>query len=118
MRLRAIDLKPDDKVLILGIPEAEFVRDAAARLMHGMLVVIGDDEAVGAARREFRELVNVMCMPGSPDEIPWHDGFFTRVIDTRAGAWPNPDRVAAEISRVLASGSGSPDATRGLLPAL
>jgi hypothetical protein len=102
-RSQATDLNPDDKVLILGIPDPDFVREAAARLTAGILVAIGDGESVRAARRQFRELVNVMFMPGSPHEIPWHDRFFTKVIDTRAGEWPNPDRVAAEILRVLAA---------------
>jgi hypothetical protein len=43
-----------------------------------------------------------MFVPGLPDEIPWKDGFFTRVVDSRAGDWPNPQRVAAELKRVAA----------------
>ncbi len=98
----ATDLAPDDKVLYLGVPDAEAVREFAARLSRGVLVAIDEPEKIGSARREFRDLMNVMFVPGTPDEIPWQDGFFTRVIDTRQGDWPNAQRVAAEVARVLA----------------
>jgi hypothetical protein len=96
----AIDFAPDDQVLYLGIPDSAVIRDAASQLTRGVLVVIDDGERVRASRREFRDLTNVMFVPGTPGEIPWRDGFFTRVIDTRQGDWPNPHRVAAEITRI------------------
>jgi hypothetical protein len=102
---RATDLDPSDKVLILGIPEPDYLRAAAARLTGGIIVLIADEDPVRTARRQFCELVNVMFLPGAPHEIPWHDHFFTKVIDTRAGEWPDRDRVAAEITRVLGSKS-------------
>jgi hypothetical protein len=98
----ATDFAPDDKVLYLGIPDPAVVREAAARITRGVLVAIGDAEQVRASRREFRDLPNVMFVPGTPDEIPWRDGFFTRVIDTRDGNWPDPAKVAAEVARVTA----------------
>lgn len=94
------DLQPGDKVLLLGIPDAAAVRDIAARLTSGILVVLGGEEEVRAARREFRDLENVMCVPASADGIPWQDGYFTRVIDAGA-AWPDPNRLQLEIKRVL-----------------
>jgi len=97
----ATDFAPDDKVLFLGIPDPAVVREAASRLTRGILVAIGDAEQVRAARREFRDLTNVMFVPGTPDQIPWQDGFFTRVIDNREGDWSNPQRVAAELKRVV-----------------
>jgi hypothetical protein len=96
----ATDFAPDDKVLYLGIPDSAVIRAAATRLTRGVLVAIDDAEKVRLSRREFRDLPNVMFVPGTPDEIPWRDGFFSRVIDTRAGDWPNPQRIAAEIERV------------------
>ncbi len=96
----ATDLAPDDKVLSLGIPDSALVRAIAARLSRGVLVALDESEAVRAARREFRDLTNVMFVPGTPDEIPWQDGFFTRVVDTRNGEWARPQNVAAELKRV------------------
>jgi len=98
----AIDFAPDDKVLYLGIPDSAVIRAAAARLTRGILVAMDDAARVRAARREFHDFTNVMFVPGLPDEIPWKDGFFTRVVDSRAGDWPNPQRVAAELKRVAA----------------
>src|SRR5947209_9955796 len=94
------EFAPDDKVLFLGIPDAAAVRHAAARLKCGLLVAISDAEQVRAARREFNDVTNAMFVPGTPDDIPWQDGFFTRVIDTRDGDWPNPERVSVEVKRV------------------
>jgi hypothetical protein len=98
----ATDFTPDDKVLYLGIPDSAVIRAAASRLTRGVLVAIDGAEKVRLSRREFRDLPNVMFVPGTPGEIPWHDGFFTRVIDARDGNWPDPAKVAAEIARVTA----------------
>src|SRR5690242_13927079 len=98
----ATEFASDDKVLYLGIPDAATVRAAAARLSRGILVAMDGAAKVREARREFRDLSNVMFVPGTPDEIPWQDAFFTRVIDTHDGDWPDPQRVAAEVKRVAA----------------
>jgi hypothetical protein len=102
MSLQATDFSSGDKVLYLGIPAPAVVREIAARLTGGILVAIGDADEVRTSRREFCDLLNVMFVPGTPDEIPWQDGFFSRVIDTRDGNWPDPAKVAAEIARVTA----------------
>ena len=57
------------------------------------------------ARRATRDQLNVMFQPGSP-EIPWRDGYFTRVIDLDCN-WAYPDKTAGEITRVLASGGSA-----------
>jgi hypothetical protein len=95
------DLRPDDRVLLLGIPDPRVIAEAAARLSQGVLVALGEEERVREARRAARDLHNVMFVPGTPDEIPWDDGFFTRVVDL-VGHWPSPDRVRLEIERVTA----------------
>ena len=102
---RVIEVRPDDRVLILGIPEPAALREMALRLISGVVVALGEDEAVAEARRAHRDLANVMCIRATPDEIPWRDSWFTRVIDLREGDWPDPDKVAREIRRVLAPGS-------------
>ncbi len=99
---RVTDVGPADRVLFLGIPEPAVAREVASRLTSGVVVALGDDEEVRAARRELRELLNVMCVSGTPDEIPWQDAFFTQVFDTRDGRWEHPERVVAEIRRVRA----------------
>ena len=95
------DLRPDDRILFLGIPDAGIVRAAAVRLTEGAVVALDpDDEAVRAARRICADLANVMIVWASPDEIPWQDAFFSQVFDTRDGLWPHPERVVVEIARV------------------
>jgi|ERR1017187_5367830 Methyltransferase domain len=96
-------IRPDDRVLLLGIPEAAVVEAIARSLSRGLLVAIGEDDAVRSARKAARDLDNVLFVPGAPDELPWRDGFFTVVIDT-AGKWPDPDKVRREIARVTAAG--------------
>ncbi len=96
-------LRPNDRVLLLSIPEHAVVAEMAARLTAGVVVGLGDDEEVRAARRAARDLENVMFVPAPLEEIPWRDGFFTKVIDWRGG-WKNPEQVAREVVRVLAPG--------------
>ena len=92
-------IRPDERILILGIPEPALIAELARLLTGGLLVAIGAATDVGPARKAAREFDNVMFVPGTPGELPWRDGFFTRVIDMGA-AWPNPERVAREIQRV------------------
>lgn len=94
------DILPDDKILILGVPAADDAAALARSVPQGLVVVLADGDAVRAARRSLVSLVNVMCVPGSPHEIPWRDAFFSRVIDT-VGNWDEPERVASECARVL-----------------
>lgn len=68
------------------------MRAFAARLWNGALVAMGTDDEVRAARREFRDLLNVMFVPAAPDENPWQEGYFTVVIDTRPGPVPEAGR--------------------------
>ena len=96
-----LDLRPDDRVLLLAIPEVELVAQIATRLRRGLLVGIGEPEQVHAARQATRDHTNVMFQPGSPDEIPWQNEYFSKVIDLR-GAWSQPEMAAREVLRVLA----------------
>jgi len=94
-------LRPEDHVLLLSIPDPAFVRDLAARVPRGIVVVLGERDEIVEARRAAADLDNVMFVPATPDEIPWRDGFFTFVIDL-SGGWSDPDRVSREVQRVLA----------------
>ncbi len=94
-----IDVRPDDRILLLTISDIQTVRSLAARAEHGLVVGIGDDEDVRAARRAVADLDNVMFVLLPEDGIiPWKDEFFSKVIA--------PDRVSAdsECMRVLAPG--------------
>ena len=95
-----IDLKPDDRVLILSITGLEFLSDLAGRLPDGVIVGIGTPGEVAAARRALAHAENVMFHCASPEEIPWRDAYFTVVLS------PPPASPLAEneIRRVLAPG--------------
>ncbi len=63
------------------------------------MVALGQGDAIYEARKATCDFDNVMIVPGTPDELPWRDGFFTRVIDTM-GDWPDEGKVRSEIARV------------------
>jgi hypothetical protein len=91
-----------DRVLFLSPPEDAFLRDLAAVLSSGLLVVLGSDTQVSEGRRQHSDLDNVMFVTASAEEIPWQDGFFTQVLDP-AGLWSNSQKAAQETARVRAS---------------
>lgn len=94
-------IRPDDRILLLSIPETEFVLELSTRLETGLVVGLGEHEEVYAARPKTRDRTNVMFHPGPPEQIPFQDGFFSKVIDLKC-RWEDPGRVAHETARVLA----------------
>ncbi len=98
-----IEVRPEDRILFLGIPGAAVILETAAELQQGLLVAMGDDEAVREGRKIARDLDNVLLVSGTAESIPWRDGFFTRVIDLRKTA-PATAAAEAEIRRVLEPG--------------
>ena len=99
-----IDVLPADRVLFLTLPAAGQIADVAARLCEGLVVGIGDDDAVHRVRRELRDAVNVMIVPSAEDSaLPWQDGFFTKVVELSTG-WEDALKTARELARVLSPG--------------
>ena len=109
-----IDVQPDDRFLLLSIHEPSLIVQLAARLPAGLIVGLGADEEVRAARRQTRDLDNVMLVPATPDDIPWQDRFFTKAVDLIC-RWERPAKAAGELARVLVKGGGAymagPEAT-------
>ncbi|MCW5979134.1 MAG: methyltransferase domain-containing protein [Bryobacteraceae bacterium] len=101
--IEALDIGPADRVLLLSAFDAALVRELSRRLERGLLVGLADGAALAEGRRAARNCVNVMFQPGSAEEIPWQDGYFTRVVDTEC-RWDRPERAGREIARVLAPG--------------
>jgi len=73
-------LRPDDRVLLLGIPSHRELVSIARVLIRGALVALGTREEVDQARAEMAEFDNAMFVEAQPDCIPWRDQFFTKVL--------------------------------------
>ena len=92
-------IAPDDRVLMLGIPDGAAIVEIAGRLTRGLLVGIGPEADVLAARRACSACDNVMFVPADPDGvIPWQDQFFSLVIANAVEA------QGREVARILARG--------------
>ena len=104
--LESLELDPAARVLVLEPPAgpvAEFIallEHLAERLTEGSVVAMAEDlDAVAETRRALAARDNVMIVPAPASAIPWHNAFFTVVID------PLPGRTdLREIARVLAPG--------------
>jgi hypothetical protein len=95
-----------DRVLLLDIPDELLLGELSGKASHGIVVALGDDDAVRRARKTCALLENVMFVPAVPDQIPWKEDFFTVAIDL-AGAWDRPAIVARELLRVVSPGGAA-----------
>ena len=89
--------RPHDRVLVLQ-PErysAPRLREWSHALRGGILVGLGDAGAIRTVRRELADCENVLFTPGSRQEIPWRDGFFTVIVDAEG------ETETIEMRRVL-----------------
>jgi len=98
-----LDIRPNDRVLLLSILEPVVIQKLAARVSRGLIVSLGDEDEVRAARRAAADLDNCMYVPAGPDHIPWSDAFFSLAVDL-APRWTNPESAARELARVIAPG--------------
>ncbi|MCC6585236.1 MAG: hypothetical protein IT168_00835 [Bryobacterales bacterium] len=73
----------------------------SARVGNGVIVCLGNRDAVYDARKAGVHLPNTMFIAADLDEIPWQEGFFNWVLEDAA---PSGVAVYREIVRVLAPG--------------
>ena len=100
-----IPIASEDRALDLGCGDGSLTRRLARLATKGLAVgVDASEEMVRLARRLSIELDNVMFVLGSPEEIPWREDFFSALVSLQAAAWPQPERSAREMFRVLAPG--------------
>lgn len=102
-----IEVQPDDRILLITIPDLPFLRSLAMRAPLGLVVGLGEDGEVRSARKALADLDNVMFVPMPGDgSIPWREEFFSRVIaPLHREAEPEMLRVLVPGGRVhLASG--------------
>ncbi len=95
--------RADDRVLLLAIPSTGELASLARLLMRGVVVALGTREEVDSARAALAEFDNTMFLEARPDEIPWQEAYFTKIIVP-----PHLESIlrnsARELHRVLAPG--------------
>jgi len=101
-----MDLQPHERILEIGCGEGWASRLLSARVPEGAVVGIDiADELIGSARARSLDHQNLLFAPGSVEEIPWAEDYFTRVLSVEtAYYWHSPDLAAREIFRVTAWG--------------
>jgi hypothetical protein len=75
-----LSLRADDRVLFLAIPPLPELASFARILMAGCLVALGTPDEVDEARKAMLDFDNVMFVHASPDNVPWRDQFFTKIV--------------------------------------
>lgn len=75
-----MQLRADDRVLLLAIPAKAELALLARVLSNGVLVAIGTREEVDTAREWMAEFDNTMFVEADPQQIPWRDAYFTKIV--------------------------------------
>ena len=73
-------LRADDRVLLLDIVSIPEMAAMARILFQGSLVAMGAREQVDEARAALSEFDNVMFIEAPPNQIPWRNEYFTKVL--------------------------------------
>jgi hypothetical protein len=75
-----LSLRADDRVLLLAIPPVQELTAIARILIAGCLVALGAADEVDEGRQALRDFENVMFVEATPDNVPWRDHFFTKIV--------------------------------------
>ena len=107
--LDRMGLIPADSVLDVGCGAGWLLRLLAEQVTEGRVVGMDvSDEMIRHARHNCADLPQVMAVPGSVDEIPWEDAFFTKAISVESAYyWPSPAAGLREVFRVLRPGGSA-----------
>ena len=101
-----MDLQSDDRILEIGCGDGWAARLLSVRAPEGAVVGIDlADELIASARSRSIDCHNVLFVPGSAEEIPWAEDYFTRVLSIESAYyWHSPESAVREIFRVAAWG--------------
>ena len=102
-----MELGPSERILDIGCGEGWTCRLLSSHCPEGAIVGIDvSDEMIRLARRKSPEQGNALFTPGSAEEIPWAEGYFTRVICVESAYyWHSVEAAIREIFRVTAFGA-------------
>jgi ubiquinone/menaquinone biosynthesis C-methylase UbiE len=109
--LRLMELQPGERILDLGCGSGWATRRLASLVAAGPKgsgQVVGldiSDEMIRRARDQSRDCENALFIWGSAAEIPWQEDYFHKVLSIESFYYyPEPERVLAELCRVMAPG--------------
>jgi len=95
-----LGIQPGDRVLFLSIPDIAILEAISKQIEHGLIACLGDWDQIAAGRKAAVHLENVMFTPGTLDEIPWQECFFSHVVEV-AEAMEITPAASREIARVI-----------------
>lgn len=99
----ALNLRADDRVLLLHIPARSSIASLARVLLKGVVVATGSRAEVDIARAAMADFENVMFLEAESHQIPWRDAYFTKII-VAPGLESLSRSAPAELQRLLAPG--------------
>ncbi|MDA1311753.1 MAG: class I SAM-dependent methyltransferase [Acidobacteria bacterium] len=104
--LDRMDLGPHDRTLEIGCGEGWAARLVAQRSPDGAVVGIDlADDLIASARAKSIAYQNILFAPGSAEEIPWAEDYFTHVVSIESAYyWHSPELAFREMFRVTAWG--------------
>lgn len=107
--LELMNIAAPDRILDIGCGTGWLCRRLASLALDGRVVGIDvSDAMIQRARQASAGAANAEFLEGTAEQIPWQDGFFTKVISVESAYyWPEPSRGLKEIFRVLASGGSA-----------
>lgn len=122
MMVELLEVRPEDRVLEIGFGPGTVLKMLAGRASAGFVAGIEQsDEMIRAATRRNRDSIQrgrVELKPGTVSAIPYEDNRFDKVCTANTiYFWPEPERDAAEIRRVMRPGGTVVVCFRGEPPA-
>ena len=104
--IELMELGPDERILDLGCGDGWASRLLSPLCPEGAIVGVDiSNEMIRLAREKSVNCENVLFVPGSAEEIPWAEAYFTRVISIESAYyWPSLEGAGREIFRVTAFG--------------
>jgi ubiquinone/menaquinone biosynthesis C-methylase UbiE len=105
--IERMNIGPRDRILDAGCGEGWLSRLLADLVPEGLVVGLdAASDAIHAARSQSATAENLIYVWGEAENIPWQEGFFSRVICVDSlPCFDDPHRALAELHRVLTPGS-------------